>query len=287
MATLLQGRTKDLDGFSVTRILPNSTKRMVGPFIFLDHMGPADFGAGDGIDVRPHPHIGLATITYLMEGSLLHRDSLGNQLEILPGDVNWMTAGRGIVHSERETLEVKAAPHRLNGMQAWVALPREQAEIVPSFSHIKRCELPHFMHAGVQMRLIIGEAYGMASPIKSYSPMFYLDAQMSSGAILPLPDGYEEQAVYVAIGEVELDGQVYGEGTMLVLKPNARPKITARCAARLMLLGGAPLDGERNLWWNFVSSSRDRIEQAKADWRAGNWPKVPGETEFIPLPEGM
>jgi len=284
MATPLQGRTKDLDGFSVTRILPSSTKRMVGPFIFLDHMGPADFAAGDGIDVRPHPHIGLATITYLMEGSLLHRDSLGNQLEILPGDVNWMTAGRGIVHSERETLEVKAAPHRLNGMQAWVALPKEYAEIAPSFNHIKRCELPHFMHAGVQMRLIIGEAYGMTSPIKSYSPMFYLDVLARAGTTIERPNPTQECLVYLLDGGMRIGNNEYSTGALVLLDDNEQ-QIKAMTNCRVLLYGGEAWPETPHIEWNFVSFSRERIEQAKADWREQRFPKIPGDdAEFTPLP---
>ncbi len=284
MATLLHGRTRDLDGFSVARILPNSSKRMVGPFIFLDHMGPADFASGDGIDVRPHPHIGLATITYLMEGSLLHRDSLGNQLEILPGDVNWMTAGRGIVHSERETLEVKAAAHRLDGMQAWVALPKAQAEIAPGFSHIKRCELPHFMREGVQIRLIIGEAYGMTSPIKSYSPMFYLDVLARAGSTVARPNPGQECLVYLLDGGIRINDTDYTAGALVLL--DDEQTIEAMTYCRILLYGGEAWPETPHIEWNFVSFSRERIEQAKEDWRQQRFPKIPGDdAEFTPLPE--
>lgn len=285
---LITPRLRDLgDGFTVRRVLPYARRRHVGPFVFFDHMGPVQFAPGQGLDVRPHPHIGLATVTYLFEGEIMHRDSLGVVQPIRPGDVNWMVAGKGIAHSERTRPELRKSGAPLHGIQSWFALPKAHEETAPTFHHHPASSLPEIEKPGVRLRLIAGSAFGATSPAQTFAPMFYLDAQMSDGAVLPLPDGYEEQAVYVAIGEVLLDGRVYGEGTMLVLKAHARPTIAARGAARLMLLGGAPLDGERNLWWNFVSSSRERIEQAKADWRAGNWPKVPGETEFIPLPEGM
>ncbi|PJI39110.1 pirin family protein [Ferrovibrio sp.] len=285
---LITPRMRDLgEGFTVRRVLPYAKRRHVGPFVFFDHMGPVQFAPGQGLDVRPHPHIGLATVTYLFEGEIMHRDSLGVVQPIRPGDVNWMVAGRGIAHSERTRAELRQSGAPLHGIQSWFALPKAYEETEPTFHHHPATSLPEIEKPGVRLRLIAGSAFGATSPAQTFAPMFYLDAQMSNGATLPLPDGYEEQAVYVAIGEVQLDGQVYGEGTMLVLKPEARPAITARGAARLMLLGGAPLDGERNLWWNFVSSSKERIEQAKADWRSENWPKVPGETEFIPLPEGM
>lgn len=284
---LITPRTRDLgEGFTVRRVLPYARRRHVGPFVFFDHMGPVQFAPGQGLDVRPHPHIGLATVTYLFEGEIMHRDSLGVVQPIRPGDVNWMVAGKGIAHSERTRPELRQSGAPLHGIQSWFALPIAHEEAEPTFHHHPASSLPEIEKPGVRLRLIAGSAFGATSPAQTFAPMFYLDAQMSDGAALALPDGYEEQAVYVAIGEILLDGHVYGEGTMLVLKPQLRPAITARGAARLMLLGGAPLDGERNLWWNFVSSSKDRIEQAKADWRSGNWPKVPGETEFIPLPEG-
>lgn len=285
---LITPRTRDLgDGFTVRRVLPYARRRHVGPFVFFDHMGPVQFAPGQGLDVRPHPHIGLATVTYLFEGEIMHRDSLGVVQSIRPGDVNWMVAGKGIAHSERTRPELRKSGAPLHGIQSWFALPKAHEQTEPTFRHHPASSLPEIEKPGVRLRLIAGSAFGATSPAQTFAPMFYLDAQMSDGAAMPLPDGYEERAVYVAIGEIQLDGQIYGEGTMLVLKPHTRPAIAARGAARLMLLGGAPLDGERNLWWNFVSSSKDRIEQAKADWRAGNWPRVPGETEFIPLPEGM
>lgn len=285
---LITPRTRDLgDGFTVRRVLPYARRRHVGPFVFFDHMGPVQFAPGQGLDVRPHPHIGLATVTYLFEGEIMHRDSLGVVQPIRPGDVNWMVAGKGIAHSERTRPELRESGAPLHGIQSWFALPVAHEETEPTFHHHPASSLPEIEKPGVRLRLIAGSAFGATSPAQTFAPMFYLDVQMSDGAALPLPDGYEEQAVYVAIGEILLDGTVYGEGTMLVLKPQSRPAITARGAARLMLLGGAPLDGGRHLWWNFVSSSKDRIERAKADWHRGNWPRVPGETEFIPLPDGV
>jgi redox-sensitive bicupin YhaK (pirin superfamily) len=281
-------RLRDLgEGFNVRRVLPFAKRRHVGPFVFFDHMGPAQFEPGQGLDVRPHPHIGLATVTYLFEGEIMHRDSLGVVQPIRPGDVNWMVAGLGIAHSERTRPELRKTGAPLHGIQSWFALPKTHEEAEPTFHHHPASSLPEIEKPGARLRLIAGKAFGNEAPPQTFAPMFYVDAQLSHDAIAPLPDEHEERAVYVAIGEMVLDGTVYESGSMLVLKPGSQPKITARGSARLMLLGGAPLDGERHLWWNFVSSSKERIEQAKADWRAGNWAKVPGETEFIPLPEGM
>lgn len=283
MAKALRGHQKDLDGFSVTRILPHANSRMVGPFIFLDHMGPADFAAGEGIDVRPHPHIGLSTITYLFEGSLLHRDSLGNNLEILPGDVNWMTAGRGIVHSERETIEVKAQAHRLNGLQSWLALPRGMADIAPSFTHIKRCELPHFMHDGVVIRLIAGEAYGLTSPLKTYSPMFYVDVLAKQGKEVERPNPHQECLVYVLSGEIELGEELVTAGQVRLLEDERG--FTAHENARVVMLGGDAWPEVPHIYWNFVAFDRNRIEQAKDDWQHGRFPTIPGDAEeATPLP---
>jgi redox-sensitive bicupin YhaK (pirin superfamily) len=283
---IITPRSRDLgEGFMVRRILPYAKRRHVGPFVFFDHMGPADFAPGQGLDVRPHPHIGLATVTYLFEGEIMHRDSLGVVQPIRPGDVNWMVAGRGIVHSERTRDELRRSGSALHGIQSWLALPQSQEETAPDFRHHPAASLPEIELPGVRMRLIAGEAFGAASPVQVFAPMFYLDAVLDDEAVLPLPEEYEERAAYVAIGMVVLDGERYEAGSMLVLKPGSRPRITAQGPARLMLLGGAPLDGERNLWWNFVSSSKERIEQAKADWRAGRFAMVPGDPEFIPLPE--
>lgn len=282
----IEPRPRDLgDGFMVRRILPVAKRRHVGPFVFLDHMGPAVFQPGQGLDVRPHPHIGLATVTYLFDGEILHRDSLGVVQPIRPGDVNWMTAGRGIVHSERTAPALRAAGHRLEGIQAWVALPAADEEAEPAFAHHPAGTLPVIERDGVRLRLIAGSAYGATAPAKVFSPMFYLDAEMKPGATLTMPHDYAERAVYVAAGQVALNGAEYSAGQMAVLKTGATVTLAAKEAARLMLLGGAPLDGERLIWWNFVSSRKDRMEQAKNDWRVGRFPAVPGETEFIPLPE--
>ncbi|WP_374466018.1 pirin family protein [Ferrovibrio sp.] len=279
-------RSRDLgEGFMVRRILPYAKRRHVGPFVFLDHMGPADFAPGHGLDVRPHPHIGLATVTYLFEGEIMHRDSLGVVQPIRPGDVNWMVAGRGIVHSERTRDELRRSGSALHGIQSWLALPQAHEETAPDFRHYPAASLPEVELPGARMRLIAGKAFGAVSPVQTFAPMFYLDAVLDDEAVLPLPEDYEERAVYVAIGVVMLDGERYEAGSMLVLRPGSRPRIAAQGPARLMLLGGAPLDGERHLWWNFVSSSKERIEQAKADWRAGRFVMVPGDPEFIPLPE--
>ncbi len=284
MAQVIQGEVKDLGGFSVTRILPNSSKAMVGPFIFIDHMGPAHFAAGEGIDVRPHPHIGLATITYMLEGGLLHRDSLGNCVEIVPGDINWMTAGRGIVHSERETIEVKSGPHALNGIQCWLALPEEKAEIAPSFTHVKKSRLPHFMRDGVLMRLIAGDAYGMASPVKTYSPMFYLDILLKAGKTIERPNRAQECAVYVINGGITLGAGRYGQGTFVLL--NEEHSISSLENSRLLLFGGEAWDKTPHLFWNFVAFSEERMEQAKDDWRESRFPVIPGDCdEYTPLPE--
>ncbi len=283
MAYLLNTREKDLDGFTVRRILPNTAKRMIGPFVFIDHMGPADFTAGEGIDVRPHPHIGLSTITYLMEGSLLHRDSLGNNLEIQPGDVNWMTAGKGIVHSERETIEVKSGQHKLNGMQCWMALPKNMAEVSPSFTHIKRASLPHHMFDGVLIRLIAGEALGLTSPIKTYSPMFYLDILAKPEKEISRPNPDQECMVYVLDGSVTIEGTPYEAGDVIILEDEQCINSTSHC--RLLMLGGEEWPAVPLIEWNFVSFDRERIEKAKDDWREQRFPKIPGDdNEFTPLP---
>ncbi len=284
MAKKINGSKKDLDGFSVTRILPNLAKKMVGPFIFLDHMGPATFEPGDGIDVRPHPHIGLATLTYLIEGSLLHRDSLGNNLEILPGDVNWMTAGRGIVHSERETIEVKSKPHTLDGIQCWLALPKHMAEIEPKFSHIKRCELPHHIHEGVYKRLIAGEAFGLTSPLKTYSPMFYLDVLAKGNRTIQRPNPEQECLVYLLEGSITLGTEQMDAGNIVLLEEEQEMKTLSN--SRLLMLGGEKWQETPSMFWNFVSFDKDRIEKAKTDWKEGKFPLVPGDNaEYTPLPE--
>jgi redox-sensitive bicupin YhaK (pirin superfamily) len=282
---ILEGRRRDLGGFTVSRVLPAPERQMVGPFIFFDHMGPAEFQAGRGIDVRPHPHINLATVTYLFEGEILHRDSLGYVQPIRPGAVNWMTAGRGIAHSERTAPEVRRAPHALHGIQSWVALPRADEEHAPCFRHHPAETLPRFERGGATLRLIAGKAFGHTSPVEVFSEMFYVDAEMPRGARVVLGDDLGERAIYVAEGELEIGGDAHRAGRMLLLSESGEVTLSARADTRALLLGGAPLDGERHIWWNFVSSSRERIERAKDDWRAERFDAVPGETERIPLPE--
>jgi redox-sensitive bicupin YhaK (pirin superfamily) len=283
-------RARELvEGFKVRRVLPSVKRRMVGPFIFLDQMGPELLTAGRGLDVAPHPHIGLATVTYLFEGELLHRDSLGTAQTIRPGEVNWMTAGRGIAHSERTPPELRSAGSELFGVQSWVALPLKQEESEPEFSHHEASELPVVEGEGKRVRLIAGSLYGARSPVRTLSEMFYADATLAPGGVLDVPTEHEERAVYVVEGSVEVtpEREVYAPGQLLLLRPGA--EVLLRCAsseaARLMLLGGAPLEGKRHIWWNFVSSSPERIEQAKEDWRAGRSAAVPEETERIPLPQ--
>ncbi|WP_224367893.1 pirin family protein [Hyalangium versicolor] len=283
---LLIAPTRDLgDHFLVKRALPSARRRMVGPFIFLDQMGPADFEAGKGIDVRPHPHIGLATVTYLFQGEVLHRDSLGTVQAIRPGAVNWMTAGRGIAHSERTAPEVRASSNKLFGIQAWVALPKQYEETEPSFVHHPSDTMPFVEGEGVRMHLIAGSLHGKRSPVKTLSALFYADVVLEAGARLQVPAEYEERALYLVEGTVELDGIVFNPGELLIFRPGSELVIQASSPARMMLLGGEPMDGPRYIFWNFVSSSRDRLEEAKADWKGGRFTPVPQETEFIPLPE--
>jgi redox-sensitive bicupin YhaK (pirin superfamily) len=278
-------RVRDLGGFEVRRVLPAGERRMVGPFIFFDQMGPITFKAGTGIDVRPHPHIGLATITYLFEGEILHRDSLGNVQPIRPGEVNWMTAGRGIVHSERTPEPLRIAPSPVFGIQAWVGLPRAKEEAEPSFVHHGAGSLPVIEGKGRRVRLMIGTLMGARSPVATCSEMLYADATLAAGTRLAFPADHEERAIYVVKGVIELANRSFGTSQLLVLKRGVESAVVAPQGARLLLLGGDPLDGARHIWWNFVSSSQSRIEQAKADWKAGRFAGVPGETEFIPLPE--
>lgn len=289
--TVVVTRVRDLvDGFKVRRVLPSARRRMVGPFIFLDQMGPEILSAGRGLDVAPHPHIGLATVTYLFNGELMHRDSLGNAQPIRPGEVNWMTAGRGIAHSERTPHEMRAAGSDLFGIQSWVALPLRHEEDAPAFAHHGAPELPFVEGEGKRVRLIAGSLYGARSPVETLSEMFYADAELDAGARLPMPKEYEERAAYVVEGTVALSGEsgaAFEAGQLMVFKPGADVTLEAHESsnARVMLLGGEPSDGRRHIWWNFVSSSSERIEQAKEDWKAGRFAPVPGETELIPLPE--
>ncbi len=293
IATLIIPRTRDLGGFEVRRALPSAQRRMVGPFAFFDHVGPASFAPGEGgIDVRPHPHIGLATVTYLHKGEFRHRDSLGTDQMIYPGEVNWMIAGRGIVHSERTSEETRAGHHHLLGIQTWVALPQAHEEAAPAFEHVKEASLPHLEADGLDAHLILGTAYGERAPVKTFQDMFYVDMVLRNGAVAPLPDEHEERAVYVISGSVGIAGDWFEEGRMLVFRPG--DPITLKAGpggAHLMALGGEPMDGPRHVWWNFVASDRDRIEAAKEDWRdpdrrARRFPLPPGDAgEFIPLPK--
>jgi redox-sensitive bicupin YhaK (pirin superfamily) len=277
-------RTRDLGGFEVRRALPSGRRRMVGPFIFFDQMGPSILRPGSGLDVRPHPHIGLATVTYLFQGEILHRDSLGTVQPIRPGAVNLMTAGRGIVHSERTPQELRPAGSELFGIQAWLALPGHAEETDPAFSHYGADALPLLEDHGIRLRLIAGELHGRRSPVPTFSDTLYADVELAAGAVLPLDASHEERAVYLAAGEVEIAGRTHAPGRLLVLRPGDLLSATALQPARLLLLGGEPMDGPRFIWWNFVSSREDRIEQAKADWEAGRFAPVPGDDESIPLP---
>jgi len=278
-------RPRDLGGFSVRRALPDDRRQMVGPFIFYDHFGPVQFSPGQGMDVRPHPHIGLATVTYLFDGRILHRDSLENVQEIAPGAMNLMTAGRGIVHSERTPPEPRAAGQRMLGVQSWLALPLEHEETEPSFQHFGADVLPVLEDRGVFARVIAGAAFGARSPVQTLSEWFYVELRLAVGASVPLDAEYEQRALYLVDGVIEIAGERFDEPQLLVFSPGAAVSIHALSDARMMLLGGAPLDGRRFVWWNLVSSRKDRIEQAKRDWREGRFPSVPGDAEFIPLPE--
>jgi redox-sensitive bicupin YhaK (pirin superfamily) len=290
--TVIVPRARDLGGFSVRRALPSARRQMVGPFIFFDQMGPAEFLTDQGIDVRPHPHIGLATVTYLYSGSILHRDSLGTKKEIHPGDVNWMIAGRGISHSERTSPEIRAQPKSsLYGIQTWVALPDAAEETDPAFEHRGAAELPFIEGEGKSVRLILGSAYGERAPVRTFTEMFYADAVLEAGARLPLPDNHEDRGLYVLEGEISVAGQSFDAGKMMVFRPGDAITVEAITRARLMLLGGETLGGPRYIWWNFVASSPEKIEAAKQAWRQGDWEhgrfKLPPDdrAEFIPAPD--
>jgi len=278
-------RTADLGDFTVRRALPSSRRRMVGPFTFLDHMGPTEFKAGHGVDVRPHPHIGLATVTYLFKGEIVHKDSLGSDVPIRPGDVNWMTAGRGITHSERTAPDHRQGGEPLHGLQCWVALPARDEETDPLFAHYGQQDLPFVTGEGKSARVVAGKMFGVSSPVKTLHDTFFADLSLEAGTSVPLDADYEERAIYVVSGEIEIAGEHFGEGKLLVFKPGDRITVRASQPARFAMLGGAPMDGPRYIWWNFVSSRKERIEDAKADWRAGRFAGVPGDSEFIPLPE--
>jgi redox-sensitive bicupin YhaK (pirin superfamily) len=283
---MIPSRRKDLGGFEVGRVLPWTKRRMVGPFIFFDHMGPVDFPphVPRKTDVRPHPHIGLSTITYLYDGEIVHRDSVGVHQAIRPGEVNWMTAGRGISHSERFD-SIRETGGRLHGIQAWVALPEAAEETAPGFVHFDAAQLPSHVDHGVHIKVIAGSAYGLTSPVTTHSPLFYVHLDLQAGSTAEMCGGYSERAIYVTQGSVRIDGEQYSAGQMAVVAPGSLPAITAIEASIVMLLGGEAV-GPRHIWWNFVSSSQERIEQAKADWRAGRIKLPDGDdAEFIPLPE--
>ena len=284
--TLIVPRAVDLGEMTVRRALPSTQRQMVGPFIFFDQMGPAEFLTEQGIDVRPHPHINLATLTYLFEGQILHRDSLGTDLAIEPGAVNWMRAGRGIVHSERTSEGRKRTGQRLFGIQTWMALPEREEESDPAFMHHGADALPVVDAEGLTARLIAGSAFGARSPLKTASDTLYADVQLAAGAKAPIEPGADERALYTIAGTIEVAGDAFEPGQLLVLRPGDPITVAARTDARFMLFGGAPMEGPRWIWWNFVSSRPERIEQAREEWRRGRFETVPGdEEEFIPLPE--
>ncbi len=282
---VLRPHERDLgEGFMVRRLLPAAARQMVGPFVFLDHMGPATFAPGAGIDVRPHPHIGLATATYLFEGVILHRDSLGTLQEIHPGDVNWMTAGRGIAHSERTPPALRVSGAHLHGLQFWVALPKQFEQTEPSFQHHPGASLPRVDGQGYSITLIAGQGWGLTSPVQTHSPLFYADVQFTSSGCFPVPAEHAERAVYVVSGEARLGEEILTPGLVYVLQSGSPAVVEVDGPARLVVFGGAPLEGPRRIWWNFVASDTALIEQAKLDWEAGRFDPVPGEDERIPLP---
>ncbi|SMO76887.1 pirin family protein [Ruegeria faecimaris] len=294
LEALIIPRARDLGGFEVRRALPSVKRQLVGPFIFFDQVGPAEFITEGGIDVRPHPHIGLGTVTYLYKGEFEHRDSLGTHQMIYPGEVNWMIAGRGVTHSERTSKETRSKRHSLFGIQTWIALPEEQEDIAPDFEHHKQSALPHIQDAGISARLILGSAYGESSPVTTLSETFYLDVQLAPGASFPLPDDQEDRGVYVTEGTVEIAGDQFTQGRMMVFRPRDRLSVQAGPqGARLMLLGGATLNEDRYIWWNFVSSSKEKIEAATREWKTADWAKgafqlPPGDDQdFIPISEDL
>jgi redox-sensitive bicupin YhaK (pirin superfamily) len=281
---VIGSRQRDLGGFVVRRVLPSEGRQMVGPFIFFDHLGPTQFSPGHGIDVRPHPHIALATVTYLFSGSLAHRDSLGTVREIRPGDVNWMSAGSGIAHSERTPPAARASGEYVHGIQSWVALPDGQEDGAPTFAHHPAAVLPTRVGDGVVLSVIAGEAFGLLSPVATLWPTLYVHAQIARDATLEVVPDHGERAVYLAQGELAVDEVPVTEGQLAVLEPGTKSTLLARVDSRVMLLGGEPFPTPRHIWWNFVASSQERIERAKERWERRQFPAVPGETEFIPLP---
>ena len=279
-------RSVDLGDFEVRRALPHTSRRTVGPFVFFDHFGPAVFKAGNGLDVRPHPHIGLSTLTYLYDGEITHRDNLGVNAAIRPGEVNWMTAGRGIVHSERTAPERRHGGEPLHGLQFWVAMPRSHEEIDPSFAHLDGTVLPMIEAEGKKIRVVAGALFGVRSTLATFTETLFADVTLAAGASLPLDAEYEERAVYVSSGEIDVAGDRFGTGRLLVFRPGDKVTLKAATPSRVALIGGAVLDGPRYVWWNFVSSRLERIEQARNEWKLGRFGKVPGdEIEFIPLPD--
>jgi redox-sensitive bicupin YhaK (pirin superfamily) len=286
IAQIIVPRTVDIGGLTVRRALPSARSRMVGPFIFFDHFGPAEFRSGNGLDVRPHPHIGLATLTYLFDGEIFHRDSLGTAVPIRPGEVNFMIAGRGIAHSERTSAERRAAGDHLHGLQCWVALPAAEEERAPSFAHHGAQAFPQIAGEGKTVRVTMGSLYGARSPVEMLSDTIFAEVRLEAGARLPIDADHEERAVYLVAGEVDIQGDRFAAPQLLVFRPGDQLTVGAVSEARLVVLGGATMDGPRHIWWNFVSSRRERIEAAKAEWKAGRFSLVPGdESEFIPLPE--
>ncbi|MEM6934660.1 MAG: pirin family protein [Pseudomonadota bacterium] len=289
--TMIVPRARDIGGFEVRRALPSPKRQMVGPFIFFDQMGPVEFLTGKGMDVRPHPHIGLATVSYLFDGKMYHRDSLGTSMEIEPGAVNWMIAGHGICHSERTSDAQRAIDSKLFGIQTWVALPDGQEDLDPGFEHQPVGALPVIEESGKRVRLILGHAYGERAPVKTFSEMFYCDVMLEAGTLLPLPDDHEDRGLYVVSGTVEIAGESFEPGRMMIFRPGDPITVKAATAARIMILGGETLGSRRYIWWNFVASSRERIEAAKESWAAGDWEhgrfQLPPDDrdEFIPLPE--
>ena len=278
--------THDLGGFKVHRTLPSRPRTMVGPFIFFDQMGPAAFAAGKGIDVRPHPHINLSTVTYLFEGSLDHRDSVGTYARIEPGAVNLMTAGRGIAHSERSGPEIRQSGSPMSGIQTWLALPDGKEEIDPAFEHVARANLPRIEAAGARVRVVMGTLWGASSPVTCHAETIYADILLEPGGSIPIDAGADERALYVALGEASLDGVPLTPMTLFILRPGTPATLRSDAGGRIMLCGGEAFATKRHVWWNFVSSSRDRIDQAKEDWRAGRFPVIPGDAEeYIPLPD--
>lgn len=290
--TLIVPRSHDLGGFEVRRALPAPKRQMVGPFIFFDQAGPAEFLTGQGVDVRPHPHIGLGTVTYLFRGDFHHRDSTGADQIIRPGELNWMVAGRGVTHSERTSAAARSGPNSLFGIQTWLALPEHHEDMAPMFEHHGKEALPVIEDRNISVRLILGDAYGERAPATMYSETFYADVALEAGGRLPMPDGHEDRGIYIVEGSISIAGQDFEAGRMMVFRPSDRITVTAGdSGARLMILGGATLSGPRYIWWNFVASSQERIEEAKAEWRAQNWGKgrfdllVDDRDEHIPLPD--